>query len=249
MRHVYVAIPNHSGSLKGETSDSLLTAQAECYEQGWKFTAQRLTGGYHHLTRMAFVGQFLSGVKAHGYTDLVWWDDDVALAPGQFVKFVDHDVDFVCAPYRHKRDILSWPGEFPEPGKRKMHESKSTNSPLFNAVYWVIGLSRQTRKCVETIVAQPGVKWMDDDLRPGEKSPYLFGDEFMGDGSAENPWKLLTEDYVYCRRYIDAGGEVWVDPLMHTGHSGNKIWWGQLAADMQRQVEEHLIAQQLENAA
>lgn len=249
-RHIYVAVPNHSGSIKGETSDSLLTAQAESFSEGWKFTQQRLTGGYHHMTRNTFLALFKEGMTKHGYTDLVWWDDDVCLAPGQFVPFVKHDVDFVCAPYRHKREIESYPGEWPDVGERKMRESASTKTPLFNAKYWVIGLSRQTASCVDKILADPTIRWIDEDflLSEGGKMPFVFQDEWLGDGTLEKPWKCFTEDYVYCRKWIDLGGEVWVDPMMQTGHVGGKVFWGQLAAEMERQVREHRIAQQLEAA-
>lgn len=249
-RHIYVAVPNHSGFLRGETSDSLLTAQAEAYAEGWKFTQQRLTGGYHHMTRNAFLALFKEGVRKHGYTDMVWWDDDVCLAPGQFVNFVKHDVDFVCAPYRHKRDIESWPGEMADVGERKLHESASTKTPLFNAKFWVIGLSRQTAGCVDKILADPTIRWVNEEMlaNDGGKMPFVFQDEWIGDGSEQNPWRPFTEDYVYCRRWIDLGGTVWIDPLMHTGHTGNKTWWGQFAVEMERQVREYRIAQQLEAA-
>lgn len=246
-RHVYVAIPNHSGAVRGETTDSLLTAQAECYAKGWKFTTQRLTGGYHHVARNRFLAMFNAEADVKGYTDLVWWDDDVAATPGQFVPFVEHDVDFVCAPYRHKRDIESYPGEWPDVGERKMRESASTKTPLFNAKYWVIGLSRQTRSCIKRILAQPDLKWINDDVDPDLRIPYVFRDEFLGGG--DRPWTLFVEDYPYCRQWIDLGGDVWVDPMMQTGHSGSQAWWGCMATQMEAAVRQHRIDEALAKVA
>lgn len=239
-RNILVAIPNHTNSLKGEMHDALVTAAIEATKAGWGFETQRLMGGYHHLARNTLLGFFHARKE---FTDLVWWDDDVAIQKGAFVPFVEHDVDFVCAPYRHKRDEESYPGQLKAPGELRIHESASTKTPLFNALYWVIGLSRQTRTCVDRILSDPSIEWDDDDIS-GDKTPYVFTEERIGkrkDGGKS----LLTEDYIYCRRWIDAGGDVWVDPMMLTGHSGNQCWWGRYGTVMQRAVEENMTRQAL----
>lgn len=236
--NVLVAIPNHSNSLRGEMADSLLQAGIEATKAGWGFETRRLTGGYHHFARNSLLGYFHANRQ---YTHLVWWDDDVAILSGAFVPFVLHDVDFVCAPYRHKRDVESYPGELAELGKRKMHESASTKTPLFNSIYWVIGFSMQTRACIDRMLADPELRWSDDDVTK-VKVPYVFKDEGLG-------LNTLTEDYVYCRRWIDLNEEVWVDPLMTTGHSGNQCWWGQLGSVLVREVEQYRLQKALERVA
>jgi hypothetical protein len=37
------------------------------------------------------------------------------------------------------------------------------------------------------------------------------------------------EDYSFCKRWRDMGGQVWVDPSISMGHLGTKIWKGRLA--------------------
>ena len=238
VRNILVAIPNHPNSLKGEMADSLLTAGIEATKAGWGFETKRLTGGYHHFARNSLLGYFHANRQ---YTDLVWWDDDVAITPGAFLPFVSHDVDFVCAPYRHKRDIESYPGELTSVEDRKMHESASTKTPLFNSIYWAIGFSRQSRACIDKMLADPDLRWADDELT-GVKVPYVFKDEGLG-------LSTLTEDYVYCRRWIDLGGEVWIDPLMMTGHSGNQCWWGRFGSVLVQNVEQYRLAKAMERAA
>ena len=237
-RNILVAVPNYSGSLKGEMADSLLQAQAEAMTAGWGFDVKRLTGGYHHFARNTLMGAFHAEKR---YTDLVWWDDDVAITPGAFVPFVEHDVDFVCAAYRHKRDDMSYPGEPAPVEQRKMHTSASTGTPLFNTLYWVIGLSRQTRACVDKMLADPSIEWDFDDLTKVDV-PYVFTEErlaIMPNGKKGR----LTEDYIYCRRWIDQCGEVWLDPMMMTGHAGNQCWWGRIADLFAQQVEQHRLSE------
>jgi len=231
-RKILVAVPNYTNTLRGEMADSLLTAGLEATRAGWEFDVRRVPDSIHHIARNNLLGYFLHG----DWSDLVWWDDDVAILPGTFVPFVEHDVPFVCAAYRHKRDEESYPGAWPELGERKMRESLSTKTPLFNAKYWVIGFSRQTRECVHAIAHRPEVEWGADDAFPGVPIPDVFHEEAFLQGGKKHKF---GEDYVYVRAHIDLGGEIWVDPMMATGHAGRQIWWGRMGAQMQREVEAY----------
>ena len=234
-RKVFAAVPNYTNLIRGEVSDAMMVAGFEAAKTGWEFERKRLTGRIHHIARNLLLGLFLHSDS----TDLVWWDDDVAILPGNFVRFVEHDVPFVCAAYRHKQDAETYPGAFPPPGQRRMRESASTKTPLFDTLYWPIGFSRQTRGCVEAICNRPEVIWEPDDAYPGVKFPQVFKGEdvFVKDGQRY----AFGEDYAYCREWIDLaeGNAVWLDPVMQTGHAGQQIWWGCKAAQMQREVEAY----------
>lgn len=44
--------------------------------------------------------------------------------------------------------------------------------------------------------------------------------------------EFWSEDYLFCRKYVESGGEVWVEPFVNLKHVGDKIYSGKLIDDL-----------------
>ena len=83
------------------------------------------------------------------------------------------------------------------------------------------GFMKLSRKQLESMVAQyPDTEFYVPSA-PNEKCWALFADYRIGKHK-------MGEDYAFCRRWQDMGGQIWIDPEIKMGHIGNKTFNGHL---------------------
>lgn len=54
------------------------------------------------------------------------------------------------------------------------------------------------------------------------KMPYFMFDYYEGAETGSGGW--IGEDYYFCRKYTEGGGQVWCDPTFDLGHVGTTIY-------------------------
>lgn len=172
--------------------------------------------------RGLIVSKFLEGDG----TDLVFIDWDVSWQPGGLLRLVDYPVDFVAALYPQRRDPIDFCCQW-DTSKREIDLSEHG---LIEVLGVPAGLMRCSRAMLEKMVAQYADTQFYCSQAPNETAYDLFGAYRVGRIK-------FGEDYSFCRRWRDIGGQVWVDPHIRMGHTGNKTFVGQVGEWLQSRTE------------
>jgi hypothetical protein len=209
-RKLFIGIPT-TGQICIDTVISIIVSIREIIQSGGEFPRFYFRVGDADLCRArnAIIFHFLRS----DCTDLVLVDSDISWPEGALTRLVSHDQDFVLGAYRGRTDeeayFILWP------------EHREMDYPLLRVDGGSIGFCRLTRHCVEELVASLNGKHFTDPRVPDEVIPWLIDFETR-DGVR------LEEGYALCQRWRELGGSVWVDPMIKLGHTGPKIFQGDL---------------------
>lgn len=227
-KSIFIAIPSHSWNITVPTFLSLWQAKDEASEHDWKIHVECLAGDADIArARNVLLAQFYKS----DCTDLVFIDADISWGYGTLARLMAHSADFVCGVYRMKTDDAEiYPVHWKQP--RNMMVDPETKSPLLEANLVPGGFWRLSRRCVETMFEHSPKPWMVDVRFPDMEYPEVF--EWMRDRSGK---RRLSEDYTFCRKWQDAGGQIWVDPALCIDHTGMKTFEGNLYASLAREAQ------------
>lgn len=159
-------------------------------------------------------------------TDLFFLDSDVGASADDVVKLCQYDRDIVGGVYPKKSDEEDFPISI-APGVELWQEADGCVSK------GVIGLPTGFMRIKRHVL---------DAMCETFKSRAFKG---QGDGPNDPPYIILFErelvngrrysgDYNFCRRWIEMGGTLAVDPNMTFVHEGLKQWRGELGAYWRR---------------
>ena len=217
-RTIRIAVPCYSGEVVGHAMLSILRAVEEGREQGWRVDVSiRPLDSLLARARNVMLTEFL----ASGADDLLWWDADLAAAPGAFTRLMSHRVDCVAGAYparsdpeRYALNLAAASAPDPATGLRRIEGVGA-------------GFLRVTRAAVERTAAHfPGL-WCND--RQAGRLVWLF-DGLLIDH------EYWGEDMIFCRRCIEAGVEAWLDPELTFHHFGMKAFSGCFGAYERRRA-------------
>lgn len=213
-RHVVIAIPAYVGTIHLGTMRSVVHDLMALMQRGDTVQVEDECGNTDITdARALMVGKFLSGPG----TDLVFVDSDVCWEPGALLKLVDYPVDFVSGVYPKRCDPLTFALRYLE-DKPELWADPKTG--LIEVAGVSAGFMRCSRKMLEQMARDyAGLFYQRDD----KKFWGLFDPYRLDDGK-----RKLSEDYSFCQRWKDIGGQVWIDPEIKMGHIGNKTFMGSL---------------------
>jgi len=236
-----VATPCFGGQVTSVYADSMLRLQSACRASGIGFT-WFLGSGDALITRVRadLMTAFLDMPEA---THFLFIDADIWFEPPQVFRLMNFAEDFVAAAYPLK--MYDW-----DKIARAMAERRP--KPICAALHYVFNLedpakvvSRQgfaKSKYVGTgfmmlrraallrlCEANPQLKYkkahvQDDRLNSPHR--YALFDTMIDPETGE----YLSEDYAFCRRWRDIGGEIWVDLQSKLTHVGPTGFVGDLSA-------------------
>lgn len=212
-KNVWIAIPAYTGTIHLGTMRSIISDLLLLAERGDRVTifdesGNALIGDCRGL----ICSKFLEGDGTH----LVFVDSDVSWQAGALVRLVDHPVDFVAGLYPQRRDPLDFCCQW-DASKREIELSEDG---LIEVHGVPAGFMRLSRAMLERMVAQYADTQFYCKAAPNETAYDLFGAYRIGRTK-------FGEDYAFCRRWRDIGGQVWVDPEIRMGHCGYKTFMGQ----------------------
>jgi hypothetical protein len=144
-----------------------------------------------------------------GVDDLVFVDCDQDWNPPDFFRLLSHDVDIVAAPVVKKSDVEMY-------NVKLSGELKVQDNGLIEVDGVGTGFMRIRKDALRKIY--DAADEYTERHKP-EPTKMVF-DVRVIDG------ELYSEDIVFCRKWIDMGGKVYVDPTIDSGHSGEKRWVG-----------------------
>ena len=141
--------------------------------------------------------------------DLVFVDCDQDWNPMDFFRLLSHDVGVVAAPVIKKNDIEQYNVKLL--GKFEVQENGLVEVDVAGT-----GFMRIRKDALKAIYDAS-----EEYTEPHKPEPIrMVFDVKIIDG------ELCSEDNIFCRKWNDLGGKVYIDPLINPGHSGEKRWIG-----------------------
>ena len=241
-RSLVIGTPCSGGQVSWLYTASLLKLQGACARRNISL-GFLIQPGDSLITRarQTVVAHFLQDFRA---THLLFIDADIGFEPEQVFRLIDFGQDFTAAAYPIKK--INWdlvPGAVA--AGRMPLESAALNyaveadpsAPLVirdgfvKAQYVGTGFMMIRRNALVRMI---------------ERYPDLhYAREHKGDDPLVNsPWRsalfncmidestgtYLSEDYSFCQRWTQMGGEIWVDYTSRLNHVGTAIFRGDISA-------------------
>jgi hypothetical protein len=244
--HLVVATPCYGGLVTSAYTLSLLGLQHACRVNGVELN-WLLGSGDALITRVraSLVTSFLDIPDA---THLLFIDADIGFDPSQVFRLMSFGADVVAAAYPVKN--IDW-----NKVRRAIKEDRP--NPASASLTYVFGLEDKTRPVMRNgfvkvrqvgngfllirraallrlCEAYPQLRYKTVHLQndPQRDSPHRFAlFECMID---PDTGAYLSEDYAFCRRWTDLGGDIWLDLESKLTHVGPMRFVGDLSTQFER---------------
>ena len=212
-KSLMIILPTYTGSIHCHTTNCLIHDMLGLAARGHHFRVVHDIGNADiRASRNWLITQFLNS----DCTDLFFVDWDVIWPTDTMSKFLEAPVDLVAGVYRQRIDpeqyALRW-----LPDRPTLQADPATGFLEVEAV--PAGFMRVSRAGVERIVA----KFPDSQGNSPNGKVWRFFNSIIGPDNME--W---GEDFSFCWRFAQAGGQIWIDPDLELGHVGYKTFSGSL---------------------
>jgi hypothetical protein len=239
--NLVVATPCFGGQISVLYAGSLFKLQALARSYG-NFTLKVLFKDGDALitrARASLVSQFLDDPDS---THLLFIDADIGFEPAQVLRLIECGADVCAAVYPIKR--IDWDkvrtaveAGRPNPGAAALDYVFEVDDPdaviakagFVRVRYAGTGFLMIRRQALQRMCAHyPQLRYQrDHSLDAATKSENrfaLFECMIAEDGT------YLSEDFAFCKRWTDIGGEIWADLDSRLGHVGPMTFFGDLSA-------------------
>lgn len=161
-------------------------------------------------------------------TDIFMIDDDVGFPPSKVLEFIARPEMVLAGVYPKKNQHNEFPIELETDDAGRI----IARDGLYKAKTIPAGFLRIKREVLEQLAAGAETYAEPDSAGQWHERSYIF-EAGVRDG------KLMTEDAIFCRKWRDLGGEIWVDPDIQFSHRGAAVWHGKLATMIDNHLAEH----------
>jgi hypothetical protein len=199
--------------------------------------------------RASLVAQFLDDPTA---THLLFVDADIGFEPDQVMRLINCGADICAAVYPIKR--LDWgkvksviEAERPNPGAAALHYVFEVPDPNAVAIragfvqvrYAGTGFLMIRRQALEKMCAHYSqLKYKrDHSMEAAATSNNRYA---LFDCMIDETGTYLSEDFSFCRRWSDLGGEIWADLDSRLSHVGPLVFRGDLSSQFMPAAEAAL---------
>jgi len=238
-----IGTPCFGGQVSWLYAVSLLKLQQAFAQRGWRL-GFLLQAGDALVTRarQTIVCHFLEDNP--GATHLLFIDADIEFEPEQVFRLLEFGADFTAAVYPVKQINWELMAGAAQAGRSPLESAtlayvveRDTADKLFirngfvKSRYAGTGFLMVRRSVLEAMIEHyPELRYThehtgNDPLDGSRWRSALFNcmvDQATG--------FYLSEDFSFCRRWTDMGGEIWVDHLSRLNHVGVMVYRGNLAA-------------------
>jgi hypothetical protein len=239
--NLVVATPCFGGQISVHYATSLLRLQTAIRKYGNLNLKVQFKDGDALITRAraSLISQFLDDPAA---THLLFIDADIGFEPEQALRLIQSGADMAAAVYPIKR--IDWDrvkttieSGRPNPAAASLRYVLEVESPdavteqagFVKVRYAGTGFLMIRRAALERMCAQyPQLKFKRDhshDAATASENRYaLFECMIAEDGT------YLSEDFAFCKRWTDMGGEIWADLNSKLTHVGPLAFHGDLSS-------------------
>jgi hypothetical protein len=242
---VYLATPCYGGMLNLHFMHSVLVLQEACRERGIGLHVE-LMGGDALITRARsrLAARFLAHPQA---THILFCDADIGFSPQNLFRLLDAAKPMIAGVYPLK--LIDW-DKAREAAKADApdlmaaaigyvvrfiptpNHSVEVEDGIAKVAYGGTGFLLIERQAMQSIVdAHPELRARMGDMadKLGEEAVMVF--ETMIEPETG---QYLSEDYAFCRRWRELGGEIWADMEARLIHVGAIAYTGSLTQAMRR---------------
>jgi hypothetical protein len=171
------------------------------------------------------------------YTHLLFIDADISFDPETVLRYLEFDKDIVAGIYPIKKlnlhELRRLPVDDDSVAEAATYEYSSAidmNSAdiqdgFAKVEYAASGFMLIRRQVLESMATHyPELKYQDDCTGDGISVCHGFFNTIIHEGC------FLPEDYSFCKRWRDMGGEIWADVAGRFDHIGRYVYSGHVAA-------------------
>jgi|SRR5579863_699861 len=157
-------------------------------------------------------------------SDFFFIDDDVGWPAEKVIEFIRRPEGVLAGIYPKKSDELDFPVHLiADTATGKLIEREDG---LLRAFKVPTGFLRIKRWVLEEMTKISGIFYdTEHDHSVGEYS------NIFEMGVAPDRW-WTGEDYAFAQKWVDMGGEVWIDPDIQFTHRGQKVWRSTLGPNL-----------------
>lgn len=237
---IFLATPCYGGQLFSNYVASILALQRECDRRGIMLHVEMIGGdALISRARGRLAADFLARPE---FTHLLFVDADIGFSPEQVFRLLEADYDLSGGAIPAKRfdvDRIKRAIEAgaPDPLAASLNyvvrflpgETKSiqVDDNGFGRVSYVgTGFMMVKRAAMERIVAaHPELRAKHRDIQgTGPQEATMVFDTMIETETGQ----YLSEDYAFCRRWLDLGGEIYADVHGRFTHVGHSVYRGGL---------------------
>jgi hypothetical protein len=224
---VAFAIPTITGDIRCETMISLVEAIILCRELGIETDFLILANcPVLPVARNTLVAMFMADPEA---TDLFFIDYDVKFNAEAVIHLLRRPEEIVAGAYRVKVDDKE---EFSAVPKLKDGHvvgkviSKEPPMAIIEAEFLATGFMRIKRGVFDLMArAYPELRYQESVIKTMNRKIEEAWD-FFGMGVDAVRGRYTTEDYMFCKRWRDIDGQLWIYPDVDFDHIGKKAYSG-----------------------
>lgn len=175
-------------------------------------------------------------------THLMFIDADIEFDPDSVIRMLAMDKDIIAGAYPKKTinwnniynaansgitDLASYGADYAINLKIQEGNKVKTSMGAIEVLDASTGFFLVKREVIEKLVeAHPELHYKNDSSIDPKFNPYCYALwDTMIDPSDR---RYLSEDYTFCRRWQNLGGEIWVDPNTRLNHVGSYTFEGNL---------------------
>jgi hypothetical protein len=233
---VIFAIPSITGTVRTETMLSVVQAVLLLWSKGIEVDIHTLNDcPYLPVARNTLEAQFMGDPDA---TDHFWIDYDVGFPAEAVLALLERPEEIVAGAYRVKMDKQESYSVVPtiEDGSI-VGKVIGEQEALVKADFVATGFLRIKRGVYERMrAAYPELRYEESVIKT-VNHPVAEAYDLFCMGIHAKRKRFTTEDYYFCQRWRDIGGELWIYPNIEFDHIGKKAYRGNFHEFLRKQSE------------
>lgn len=180
-----------------------------------------------HIERA--INNTLTEVLEHGgFTDVLLIDSDESWEPQGVVRLLLHPEEIVAGTYRMKNAWDRYVGSVKRRGGTPLGKILPDGTALLEADRVAAGFLRIKVSALR--------KWADAYPEAYSDEPDGRKVQFFQRIKADNG-EMMCQDMAFSKRWLDIGGQLWVDPMVKIGHWGMECHQGDYDKHLRDQVK------------
>jgi hypothetical protein len=213
-KRLFIATPAADGNHVAAYVVSLSKTIRKLIEHGihYEFYVLEKCSVLHHA-RNRLVSKFLLSDCTH----MLFIDSDMGWPDYAPLEFLAHDKDVLAAVGCTKEEPPNFCVKF---DKDTLRYDEATGLIRVKSVG--TGFMMISRRCLERMAKAYEAKAYHDVQDPGEMIPQVFWFDVIDN-------EMVGEDFTFCARWRQMGGEIWIDPTVTMSHVGSKAYIGNYA--------------------